>query len=269
MLRPSLSCLICLMLLVTAVANAQPPAATIKPIPRKPAAKNPAATPPTSILSEDDLFNLFKQFTRELERKTREKKEERKPKSKSIKDPQLIALHREFLVKLEKAALEYEENEQLAKAVEAYNAILRIVPDHPGANKGLQRIFNQVATADREVVSVQADKAWQNTGVILQKGTPARIVAKGTWGFTLEMELTPEGITIPKELKNYKMGALIGIILAPGDKKIEADDSFHVGNAKEFIVPKSGVLYLRMYDIDPRDNQGELDVMIQSTFANR
>lgn len=267
--RPFLSCLICLFALVASAVYAQPPASTIKPIPRKPATKKPATPPPASALSEDDLFNLFKQFTRELERKTREKADERKPKKKSITDPQLITLHREFLVKLEKAALEYEEKEQLAKAVEAYNAILRILPDHPGANQGLQRIFNRVATEDREVVTVHANKAWQNTGVILQKGTPARIVAKGTWGFTLEMELTPEGITIPKELKNYKMGALIGIILAPGDKKIEAEDSFHVGNAKEFIVPKSGALYLRMYDIDPRDNKGELDVLIQSTFVNR
>jgi|GEM_PF-1644838 len=267
--RLFLTCVFWLVGFTATVANAQPPASTIKPIPRKPTTKKPAEEPQPSILSEEDLFNLFKKFTRELERKTQEKSQAQKPKNKGVTDPQLISLHRDFLIKLEKAAIEFEENEQLQKAVEAYQAILRILPEHPGANKGMQRIFNQVATADKEVVKVHADKAWQSTGVVLQKGTPARIVAKGTWGFTLEMELTPEGITIPKELKDYKMGSLIGIILAPGDKKIEADDSFHVGNAKEFIVKKSGILYLRMYDIDPRDNEGELDVMIQSTFINR
>ncbi len=45
-------------------------------------------------------------------------------------DPQLLTLHKEFIAKAERLAVEYERKKQLDKAREVYEAMVRLVPKY-------------------------------------------------------------------------------------------------------------------------------------------
>jgi hypothetical protein len=110
---------------------------------------------------------------------------------------------------------------------------------------------------------VKAADGWQDTGLDLVAGKPVTLVASGTWTFHLQVETNADGLTIPKELRDFNPGCLIGMI-AQADGKAKP---FVVGPAKQFLAETSGRLFLRMYDIDPRDNAGQLRVEVKGTFV--
>jgi hypothetical protein len=179
-------------------------------------------------------------------------------------DPRLLALHKDFVQKAEKLASDLEKQRQFDKAQEVYEAILRLVPKYPAAEEGLNKMMQLQATADRKVMDVMANKGWQDTGVNLIAGKPVVIEAKGTWTFRLSSEISAAGMEIPKELRDFAIGALVGVIVQGNSKDFKP---FLVGAKKEFEAPQSGRLLLRMYDYNPDDNEGKLSVTIQSTFA--
>ena len=109
---------------------------------------------------------------------------------------------------------------------------------------------------------------WQDTGIDLIAGKPLQILASGTWVFHLEVETSAEGLTIPKELRDFPLGCLIGYVSYPGIDPKEARP-FVVAGDEPMIVEHSGRLFLRMYDTDPRDNTGVLKVEIRGTFEKK
>jgi hypothetical protein len=179
-------------------------------------------------------------------------------------DPKLIELHKDFLSKAEKLADDYERKKQHDKAREVYEAILRLVPSYPRAEEALKKIRDAEATTDKKQVIVLATKGWQDSGIVLQEGKPVIIEAKGTWTFKMSHQLGPDGIEIPKELRDFNLGALIGVIAGTDPKEAKP---FHIGERKEFTAEHTGRLMLRMYDSDPSDNAGQITVQIQSTFV--
>lgn len=181
-------------------------------------------------------------------------------------DPRLIEIHKEFLTKAEKLAEEFERKKQLDKAREVYEAVLRLVPKYSKAEQALDRISQYEAKADRKQLTVFATKGWQDSGVILIAGKPVIIEAKGSWTFNISHKLGPAGIAIPKELRDFNLGALIGVIVTGPNR---SEKPFHIGAGIKFTVETSGRLMLRMYDSDPTDNAGQLTVVIQSTFAKK
>ncbi len=54
--------------------------------------------------------------------------------------------------------------------------------------------------------------------------------------------------------------------MIPNPADPENNKPFVVGPSKQFIAERSGRLFLRMYDTDPRDNAGQLKVEIRGTF---
>ncbi len=182
-------------------------------------------------------------------------------------DPKLIELHKEFIGKAQKLAEDYERKKQHDKAREVYEAILRLVPNLPQAEEALSKIREAEATTDKKQITISAAKGWQDTGVVLQEGKPVIIEAKGNWTFKMSHQLGPDGIEIPKELRDFNLGALIGVIVTGPDPK--EFKPFHVGEKKEFTAERTGRLMLRMYDADPADNLGQLSVNVHSTFAKQ
>lgn len=183
-------------------------------------------------------------------------------------DPELQSLHREFITKTEKLALGYERKKQFDEAREAYQSIVRLVPDYAAGNQGLARVLTYQTSQDRKVFKVEADKAWQDSGVELTTGMPVKIEVKGSWKVTIESG--PDGIEIPKELKpsdnRIRWGTLIAAIVS-GPSELADAKPIRLETGTEFVVKSGGKLYLRMFDIDPSDNEGEILVLIQSTFA--
>ena len=119
------------------------------------------------------------------------------PKKPSLPDdPQLLGLHKEFVVKAEKLALEYERKKQFDKAREVYESMVRLVPNFASAEAGLQRILGNQRIQDRKLVTVEANQMWQDSGVNLQADMPVHTEVKGSW--KVVYETGPKGIEIPK-----------------------------------------------------------------------
>lgn len=183
-------------------------------------------------------------------------------------DPVLLNLHKEFIAKAEKLAVEYERKKDFAKAREVYESLVRLVPKYGAAEAGLNRILANQRAQDRKLVKVLATGGWQDSGVTLREGMPVSIEVKGSW--KVVFETGAKGLEIPNELRpkdnRIKLGTLIGIV-ANTPAELNEGQPFVVSSGMSFNAKKTGRLYLRMFDIDPTDNEGNLFVLIQSTFA--
>jgi len=184
-------------------------------------------------------------------------------------DPKLVAFHRDFVQKVEKLALQYESAKQMDKARTCYEEILKLVPEYPPARSKLDQMIQKEATAERKVIDIQANREWQDTGVITVPGKPMRIACKGSWTFNMSHQLGPTGMEIPKELRDFNLGSMIGIINtgAPvGSDEAKKIKPFLIGDVLEFFPDQQGRLMLRMYDSDNTDNAGRVSVEITGTF---
>lgn len=181
-------------------------------------------------------------------------------------DERLLALHRKFVTEAEELAREYENDNKVNEAMAVYSEILKLVPQYPPARTRLRDLRRRLATAEKVEYEVAADEEWQDSGVMVQTGMPVTIRAAGTWTFNLSRELGPDGMEIPEELRDYNLGTLIAVINTGNTEELEP---FVVGEGKSFTADRSGRLYFRMYDIDPRDNEGSIRVEITGTFDHR
>lgn len=184
-------------------------------------------------------------------------------------DPQLLGLHKEFIVKAEKLAAEYERKKQFDKAREVYESLVRLVPKYSSAEEGLNRILGNQSRQDKKLTEVLANQMWQDSGVALRQDMPVHVEIKGTW--KVVYETGPKGIEIPEEFRprdnRIKLGTLIAVI-ANSPAELADERPMILEDGKDFVARKTGRLYLRMFDVDPTDNEGKLYVLIQSTFQN-
>jgi len=182
-------------------------------------------------------------------------------------DPQLLSLHKEFVAKAEKLAQEYERKRQYDKAREVYESLVRLVPKYSQAEEGLNRILSNQAMQDKKLTDVEANKLWQDSGVTLLEGMPVHVEVKGTW--KVVYETGPQGIEIPEKMRprdnRIKLGTLIAVI-ADSTSALAEEKPFVLVDGKDFVAKKTGRLYMRMFDVDPSDNEGKLYVRIHSTF---
>jgi hypothetical protein len=192
------------------------------------------------------------------------KDESETPKVRPLPDDKrLLALHLEFVKQAEKLGKEYETDKDWGKARAVYEEILKLVPQYPPAQAKLAEMLQREREAKSVSFTVKANESWQDTGIDVMAGKPVSLVATGKWVFHLQVETNADGLTIPKELRDFNPGCLIGMIPEPG---AETQLPFVVGPAKQMMPERSGRLFLRMYDTDPRDNDGELKVEIRGTF---
>ncbi len=141
------------------------------------------------------------------------------PTVKLPEDPRLLELHKALVRDAEKLALEYQKSKQLDKARVVYGEIIRFVPTYGKAANALQQIHGTEATAERKVFEVAANKGWQDTGIDVVEGRPMVFrVFEGKWHLLMDYPVGPDGIEIPKELRQFNLGSLIGIITPPGHK---------------------------------------------------
>lgn len=178
-------------------------------------------------------------------------------------DPKLLRIHKQFADEAMRIAREYERDRDFDSAMAIYGQVLRLIPQHTDAKNKLGMLREREKQADQERVTVEANKTWQSTGIKVLAGKPLTILSRGNWTFTLKRQLNPDGMAIPKELKDFNLGCLVGFI---DTGTTEKGKPFVIGSKKEFVPKQSGVLYLQMYDVDVSDNEGELEVQITGTF---
>jgi hypothetical protein len=181
-------------------------------------------------------------------------------------DPRLLQLHRDFVVRAEKLATEYEQKKELDKARVVYEEILKLVPKHPKAVQALEKLNQQELTAERKVIEVFATKGLQETGVYVAAGKPVHITVTGTWTLNISHTLGPKGMEIPEELRGFNLGSLVGGVDTGNPEEFKP---VLIGGDYEFIAEQTGQLVLGMWDSDHQDNSGKLSVTIQGTFRKR
>jgi hypothetical protein len=179
-------------------------------------------------------------------------------------DPRIADAQKDFVVKVAKLAKDYEKGKDTEAARECYEQILRVVPNHPEAQKALERIRDKEMTADSKTMIVKATEKWQDTGINVIANRPINIHAEGNWTFKMTAVLKANGMAIPEEMKEFNLGQLVGQIVTAGDPK--DIKPFAIGEDADVTPDQAGRLMLRMYDYDPSDNAGKLTVTIQGTF---
>ena len=76
------------------------------------------------------------------------KRERDEPKTKPLpNDPELLALHRDFVKSAEKLAVKYEKEKEWSKAKDCYEEILKLVPAYPPARAKVGDLLQMEATA--------------------------------------------------------------------------------------------------------------------------
>jgi hypothetical protein len=181
-------------------------------------------------------------------------------------DQKLLDALKKYILEADKVATEYERTGQLDKAKACYEEMLRVVPSFEDAKAKLDKIKGKELTAEKRTMLIQSNKGWQDTNIDCVAGKPVAILADGAWTFRLTKEVTADGIEIPKELRDFPLGALVGVIR--NGSSTEEPKPFLVGSKSEFMPKQSGRLWLCVYDNDPTDNQGRLNVTISGTFAS-
>ena len=189
-----------------------------------------------------------------------------KPKDEPLElpaDPRLVELHREFVTKAEKLGDEYARKKDWEKARVVFGEVLKLVPNYKPAVEKLKVINGELSNANKQVVTVEAREGWQDTGINLTEGSPISFRVEGMW--LLVHESDADGLEIPREIRDYKLGSLIGVVAksATPDKDTVP---FTIGTQKQMNVPYSGRLLLKMHDVNNEDNRGQVRVEITGNF---
>ena len=113
-------------------------------------------------------------------------------------------------------------------------------------------------------VKVLADNTangWTNSGWVVRKGQRIRISGTGRVSLGGGRSTTPGGIaSLPDKGKLMAQESTGGLIAVIGDNN---NDFIFVGDAKEFIAPRDGALFLGINEGNLDDNSGLFDVKIE------
>jgi hypothetical protein len=117
-------------------------------------------------------------------------------------------------------------------------------------------VFNSRVRADN------ASNGWTNSGLVAKRGQRIRINASGRVTLGGGRVSTPAGLTgvqdNEKLMRSYPTGGLIAVI---GD---DNDDFIFIGNSREFIAQRDGVLFLGVNEGNLSDNTGAYDVVVEA-----
>jgi len=117
-------------------------------------------------------------------------------------------------------------------------------------------VFNSRVRADN------AANGWTNSGLVARRGQRIRINATGRVTLGGGRVSTPAGLTgvqdNDKLMRSYPTGGLIAVI---GD---DNDDFIFIGNRREFIAQRDGVLFLGVNEGNLSDNTGAYDVVVEA-----
>ncbi|TWT34788.1 hypothetical protein [Blastopirellula retiformator] len=179
----------------------------------------------------------------------------------TVQDPRLMKFQREFVEKAEDLGDEYARKQDWAKAKAVFAEILKLAPQYKTAQEKMDAINRNLIGSNRKSLVISANGDWRDTGINVQQGALLRIAAEGKWTFVFEGDA--DGVEPPRELRDLKLGSLVGYIANPGDKKPKP---FSIGKSREFNAPATGRLFLKMFDVNNSDNQGTMAVEIGGEF---
>ena len=118
-------------------------------------------------------------------------------------------------------------------------------------------------------VKVRGDNAgngWTTSGLVVRRGQRLRISASGRVTMGSGRFSTPEGVPgladREKLMRNQPTGGLIAVI---GD---DNDDFIFIGNNRDFVAQRDGVLFLGVNEGNLSDNAGAYDAIIEAEASS-
>ncbi len=188
----------------------------------------------------------------------------------------------EFVNRALRLAAQYEASGNYDRAKRLLKTVLDVSPEEKRARDRLKELEQRELSQNRVVFRVQANRGWQDTGVIVFAGRPVAIEARGEWVFRMTHTVGPDGMQIPKEWREFPLGALIGAIQPitmerpgprRGAKKAKRDmpqvKPFLVGSKKVITPEYTGRLFLKIHDSDESDNAGNLVVQVSGYLQSQ
>ena len=123
----------------------------------------------------------------------------------------------------------------------------------------------------RREVETAADRGWQSSGILVERGKSYRISARGRFVLATEpkpWESEPQGVSI-RYHAGLPLGMLVAAINSPAPLSKPPYASMltilPIGHAQVFMAPVSGTLYFRVNDYwnELSDNSGNVQVTIE------
>jgi hypothetical protein len=111
------------------------------------------------------------------------------------------------------------------------------------------------------VLADNTSNGWKNSGWVVKKGQRIKITGTGRISLGNGRYSTPEGVSsIPDATKLKKDEPTGGLIAVIGD---DNNDFIFVGNSREFVAQRDGVLFLGINEGNLDDNSGAFNVAIE------
>jgi hypothetical protein len=134
-------------------------------------------------------------------------------------------------------------------------------PDTSGTPGGAQRT-SPMFQINVRVRGDNTTNGWTNTGLVVRRGQRLHINASGRVTLGAGRFSTPAGIaTLPDKDKLMRNEATGGLIAVVGD---DNDEFIFIGNGREFVATRDGVLFLGVNEGNLNDNTGAYDAVIQA-----
>ena len=115
---------------------------------------------------------------------------------------------------------------------------------------------------DARVRADNTSNGWTNSGLVVRRGQRIRITAAGRVSLGNGRFATPAGLPTLRDpqklMTNDPTGGLIAVI---GD---DNDDFLFIGERREFVAQRDGVLFLGVNEGNLNDNTGAFDVVIEA-----
>jgi hypothetical protein len=114
-------------------------------------------------------------------------------------------------------------------------------------------------------VRVLADataNGWTNANLVVKKGQRIRVTASGRIALGNGRYATPAGLnSLPDNEKLMKRESTGGLIAVIGD---DNNEFIFIGNSKEFVAPRDGLLFFGVNEGNLDDNSGSFDVTVEA-----
>ena len=182
----------------------------------------------------------------------------------------------DFLRQQVELAKEYESAGLLEKAKALLQTVQKVAPEVKGVKEKLGELEESILSENPNEIELDVSKGWGDPIARVEKGKKFRIQAEGSYRFSVETEIGPNGFSnsdpIREMAKGVPTGALMAIIIPINDKGKPGKPGtpMTVGESKEISPSETGLLFLAVNAPQGHKSSGTLDIKLSGyvTTAN-
>lgn len=228
------------------------------------------------LLSIPSSPSLFGQSTSSKTKKTTSKKND---------SPKVSAAQaQELSVRAEKArdqyirdafelSQEFEQAGLLEEAKTLLQSMQKLKNDLPGVKERIEKLDETMLSRNDAQIDIDVSKGWGDPLAKVEKDKPFRIRSGGTYKFSAQATLTPQGYPTGDPVKEMprgvSCGALMAIIIPVDDKGKpgKPGQPIEVGTEKEITPRESGLLFVSVNAPPQHHSTGKLTIELSGNIT--